>query len=78
MDRRLGEERSGPTGKSLRFGRACVRERGDRQAEMSLKRRRRVFPFPFCPREAFPFPLASSLLPPTAYPALAGFIGMHS
>ena len=36
--------------------RSCVRARGDCQVEMSLKRRARVFPFPFSGREAFPFP----------------------
>ena len=40
--------------------RLCVRARGDCQVEMSLKRDARVFPFPFSPREAFPFPLGSS------------------
>ena len=35
------------------------------------------FPFPFWPREAFPFP-SGSTPPPTSYPVLAGFIGIVS
>ena len=39
---------------------SCVRARGDCQVEMSLKRDAHVFPFPFSPQEAFPFPSGSS------------------
>ena len=43
---------SGPTGKSFRFVRACVRS--GCQVENRLKRDAGAFPFPFWPREAFP------------------------
>ena len=47
-----------PTGKSFRFVRACARS--GCKVGMHIRCHPHVFPFPFWPREAFPFPFGNS------------------
>ena len=66
IDRRLGGRAQRPNREIVSF-RSCARAVLDVRWKCSSNVAPRVFPFAFCPREAFPFPLRT---PPSPQPPI--------